>query len=143
MTLNSSLQMTSAVFEVCPFTQEEFFRLYRAPEYELFVRLRSHDAVLHFIEFNVQNLSQVLLVQCAENNDLINSVHELGRELAFRNIHSRVVELLINLGQAGLILLHAGNESDSACKHLGHFDCAEIRRHKDDAAREIDFSIVA
>src|SRR5207247_4377143 len=101
-----------------------------------------HDPVLNVVQFDVQHLSQVLLVQGVEHDDLIDSVHKLGRKLALRDVKSRVIHLAIDIFKVRLVLPDAGREPNSSGQHLTHFDGTEVRRHKHNTSGEVHFAIV-
>ena len=57
VTFDGTFEVSRAVFQICAFPKQELFRFSRASEDKFLVRLRRHDPVLNFIQFDIQNLS--------------------------------------------------------------------------------------
>src|SRR5260370_30643161 len=91
-TLDRPLQMARAVLEVRSFgKQETLTRIGQSEDEHLVVR-DIEDPLLNQVQFDVQDLLQLLGSERLEGHDL-HSVHELGSELPPRRGHSAASEL--------------------------------------------------
>ena len=104
VTLDGPLEVARTVFQIGSFPKQEFFRLRSTSEDELFIGLRRHDAILDVVEFDIQHLTQMLLVKRPEDHDLIDAVHEFRGELPFRHVQRRVIHLLVDFRQTFVVL---------------------------------------
>ncbi len=87
--------MARSVFRIGPFGKQEILHFGRAIEDEL-VCARSHQhPLLDHAQFNFQDLLQVLRTQRLEHDDLVDAVHELGRELPPCRIYRRTIDFFI------------------------------------------------
>ncbi len=69
--------MACTIFEVNSLTEQIFFRGVGAFEHE-FRAGRLGDAVLNSTQLDVEYLPQVMFLEAAEHDDLIDAVHKLG-----------------------------------------------------------------
>ena len=79
-------------------------------------------------------------LQRAEDDDLVDAVHELGRELAPRGIHRSAIDLLIELR---INRVRFRSEPHRAVDKFVHLAGAEVRRHNDQALREVYTAVIA
>ena len=126
MPFDGAFQMTCAVLQVRTFAEQELLGVRRTSENELFVGLRRHDPVLDVVQFDIQDLAEMVLAKRLENDNLINTIHEFRRKLLFRHIRRGVIQLPIDFLKIRLVLPDAGGESDSAAQHFAHFNRAKI-----------------
>src|SRR5580693_5583847 len=95
MPLNRPLQVSRTVTRVGAFLQQELLHTGSAIEYKL-VGARGHQhALLHHAEFDIKNLSQVLVPKSLEHHRLVDAVHELGRELAPSSFDCSALNLVV------------------------------------------------
>src|SRR5688572_16455167 len=94
-TFDGTLQVTSTVFEVDSFVQQELFCRIGAFENELRSG-RFRDPVLYRGKLDVEDPPQMMFLQAAEHDDLVDAVHELRRELSFRRLKRRAIYLSID-----------------------------------------------
>src|SRR3954451_22869737 len=110
--------MTSAIFRIGTFLQQELFYRGSAAEDELVVAGRLQDALLHHSQFNLEDLLQMFRAQGLEDDNLVDAVHELGGELATRSFLRRashlVVELIVNERRLG-------TETHASANEVAHF----------------------
>src|SRR5206468_1339363 len=114
--------------------------LVRAGEYEL-VRGRGHqDSLLHHSKFNLENLLQMLGPQGLKDHDLVDPVHELGRELAAGGIDRSAVNLVV---EAVVNNVWFGSKTKAPLDKVAHLSRPQVRGHDDDALGEIHTAVVA
>ncbi len=82
-----------------------------------------------------------------ERDDLIETIDELGRELAPRGVrataHDLSVELLVHGSVLGLPGAFARVETELGIDERAHLGGAQVAGHEDQRAGEIDFAVVA
>src|SRR6185295_18041665 len=78
----------------------------------------------------------------AEHNNLIDTAHELGRELTSRGFHGRPIDFLVDFRVLRILYAFAGRETDAAGNQFGHFTGAEVRSHDYHALRKVHAAIV-
>ena len=131
--------MPCAIFEINAFVEQKLLGLVGAFEYKFLTRT-AHNAFLHGIQFDFQNLPQMLIAQAAEDHHLINAVHEFRRKLAPRRFQRRAINLLIYLR---IHDTRFRGKANATRKHLAHFACAKVGGHNHDGARKIYAAVVA
>src|SRR6185503_10449670 len=144
MPLNRSLEMTRTILQICSFAQQKRLRFVRTVESKLPTRLRSDDAVLHFLQLYIEDLLQVVSGQSAKDHNLIDAVHKLRRKLALRHLKRCPIQLVIEGLHRSDVVSHPGSKPDtSALEHVRHFDCSEIGSHEDYTPRQVHSAVVA
>ena len=117
------LQVARSVFRIRALREQIIFDLRRAVENEL-VRPGSHQhPLLHHAELDFQNLFQVFRTQRFEDHNLIDAVHELGREFAPGRVNSSAVDLLV---QRRIDLHRFRRESKTTIDQAAHFTGAKV-----------------
>src|SRR4051812_37988321 len=105
--------MTSAVLQIDSFTKKQILCFRRTLEYELGT-CGGHNPVLYGLELKFQNLPQMVFLQRAEDDDLVDPIHELGRKLATSSLDRGSIDFLINLGIAVIFRPLARSKADSS-----------------------------
>src|ERR1035437_4689964 len=88
--------MACTVFKIDPLVEQEFLCLVGAFKDELGPS-RFSDAVLHGSQLDIEYQSQMMFLQSAKDDDLIDAVHELGREFPFGRLERCPIDLGIDL----------------------------------------------
>src|SRR5512146_46852 len=132
--------MTRSILQIGAFDQQEFFDSRRATEDELVISGSLQNSLLHHAQFDLENLRQVLRAQGLEDNDLVDAVHELRRELAARRLDRSAIDLFVELGVKGS---RNGREPHGAVDKFIHFGGAQVGSHHDDALRQVNAPVVA
>src|SRR5208337_2901983 len=139
MPLDGPLQVTRAILHVRSLADQEFLYRGRATEYELVIADSLKNPLLQHSKFDFEDLFQVFGTQGAKNHDLVDTIHELGGELAAGGVHRGAVDLAVEPGvQVGRLV----DESHAAVDELAHLRGAKVRGHDDNALGEIDSAIV-
>ena len=73
-----------------------------------------HDAVLYGLQFQIDNLSQVILFQGSVDDHLIDAVHKLRRKLSPSRFEGRVIDFLFYFGFARIQRKMSGSKTDPA-----------------------------
>ena len=82
----------------------------------------------------------MLGAQGLEHDGLVDTVHELGRELAASGFDGGAVDLVV---QGGVDLHALWGEAEAAVDQVAHLGGPQVRGHDDDALREVDAAVVA
>src|SRR5262245_1051686 len=114
MAFYRALQVPSAILDVGSLSQQELFCFRSTSKNELFVRLGRHDSTLNIVEFNIEHLTEVARCKRSEHNGLVDTVHELGRELALGHVEGGVVQLPVKVRQRDFILFNAGSKTNAS-----------------------------
>ena len=140
MTLDGAFEMPRSVLRIGAFGEKEVLYLRRAVEDEL-MRARGHQhSLLDHPQFDFEDLLEVLGTQRLEDDDLVDAVHELGRELAARRVHGRASNFFVER----VVDLHRSRrKAQTAIDQTVHLGGAEVGGHDDDAAGKIDAAVVA
>jgi len=139
---DGALQMTRSVPLVSAFPQEEFAGARVHGEGHRTGAGGADDTRLHFREFEIEDAIEFAGAERVEDHGTIDAVDELGREAAAGGVDSGVRHFVGKV-RVGASSRDAGCESEIRAYDRRHFGGAEIARHKDDAAREVDLAIVA
>src|SRR6266436_500269 len=117
--------MSRPVLVVDPFSKQTLFGSCRALKDERCFN-REHDPILNRTEFQFENLSNMLVLQRAEDDDLIYPVHKLRRELTSCSLNSSTVHLPINFSVVRASRFLSRSESDPTIDQLCHLTRAQI-----------------
>ena len=131
--------MACTIFEVDPLVKQKLFRLIRTLEDKLLPGSTS-DPILDRPEFNIKNLTQVFVAQAAEDDNLVDPVHKLGRELAPGRFNCGPIDLLINFRVDHPTLRR---KPDTTRDQFTHLTRPQIGGHNDDRTGEIDPPVVS
>src|SRR5258707_14062297 len=104
--------MSRPVLVVDPFSKQTLFGSCRALEDERCFN-REHDPLLHGTQFQFKNLSNMPVLQRAEDDNLIYPVHKLRRELSSCSLNSSTVHLPIDVSVVGILGFLSRSESDA------------------------------
>lgn len=74
-----------------------------------------------------------------EDDNSIDTVHELWRKLASRRFHCRAIDLLVKTSIQDIRLL---SEAQAALDQAGHLAGPQVRGHNNDALREVHLAVV-
>src|SRR5262249_3312358 len=137
--LYRAFQMTSPILCVGAFFEKEILDAFGTTEKELLGAGRFQDALLHHLQFEIENLLQVCRAQGLENYNLVNTVHELRCELASSRFYRCAIDLLVKA-----ILMHflLRGKSEAAVCQVRHLGRPEVGSHNNDAPREVDSPVV-
>jgi len=118
----------------------------RAPETPEFARVWFEHGVP--VRLDVEDAAQFGLPERTEHHDLIKPVHEFRSELAASRFHTALADLLVDLVVEDFARGHAlgflRRTKTEARSHQGrHLRRAEVARHEDHGATEIDLAVVA
>src|SRR3954470_15202945 len=145
--IDRALQVTRAVFQVRAFAQQVLLRVVGQRENERSAIRRAENALLDDVQLKRQNLPEFGLTEGPEYDGLVDTVHELRRELAPRRFDTRAADLLVELLVAnavgGLPLRLACGETEIGTKNRAHLGRAQIAGHEDQRAREVHAAVVA
>src|SRR4029078_4709851 len=112
-----------------------------ALEHKLFAGT-SHDPVLYLTKFELEYLLKMIFFETAEHDNLIDPIHEFGRELSLSGFRSGAIDLLVDV-----VLQHAfttrRGKSDGSRNKFTHFLCTQIGREENHTSREIHLTIVS
>src|ERR1044072_3977072 len=86
--------MARAVLQLYALDEQKSLRFLRAGEDKLLARAL-HNAVLHLAKLKLKYLPEMMFLEAAEDDDLINTVHEFGREFSLRRLRRRAIDLLV------------------------------------------------
>src|SRR6266508_1044988 len=99
--------------------------------------------MLDRLQFKIQDLAEVILIQRSENNDCVNPVHKLRRELTFGRFYRRPTYFLIYIGAAIVPRARRRSKTDTSADQFRQLARAQIRGHDDDCPGEIYVPVVA
>src|SRR5215475_5294130 len=102
ITLNGALQVAGSIALVGSLFQEEL-PAFACDSKQERPRRRVQHALLHLPEFDLQHLVQFLALQWMEHHYLVQSIHELWRELPPRRFHRGPLHFLVQ-SRYGLVL---------------------------------------
>ncbi len=144
---DGAFQVARAVLHVGAFRQQEILAGVGQSEDEGAVGRRIEDSLLYLIQFDVEDLAQLLGSERLEGHDFIEAVHEFRSELAAGGIDAAAREFAGELvvGDSGrdLLLLVADAETEAGRHHGGHFGGSQVAGHEDHAIGEVDLTVVA
>src|SRR6267143_1381168 len=118
--------MSRPVLVVDPFSKQTLFSPIRALEDEGCFS-REHDPFLHGTQFQFEDLSKMPVLQRAEDDNLIDPVHKLRRELSSCRLNSGTVHLPINVSVVRVLRFLSRSKSDPTIDQLRHLACAQVR----------------
>ena len=131
--------MPRAIFRIRALVQQESFHFRGAAKHELIGGSCHQDALLHHAQLDFQNLFEVFGTQGLEHHRLVDAVHEFRSEFPSRRFDRSAINFLI---QAGVHLRGFVRETESAIDQVTHLTGSQIRRHDDDALRQIDAPVI-
>src|SRR5258706_3736664 len=101
------------------------------------------DALLHHVKLNVHNPPQLLGAERLENDDLVQAVHELGRELSTRRLYADTRHLCVAFLIETSVVRRGIVEAQPRTAQGTHFAGAEIAGQDNHRRRKIDLAVVA
>ena len=91
------LQVPRAVLQVGAFAKQVVLARSRSARRRKPVGSEPEDALLHVVQFEVEDPAQLGLAERPEDHHLVDAVHELRRELAARGLHAGARDLVRQL----------------------------------------------
>src|SRR5947209_967212 len=89
--------MAGAILEVRTLAQEITLGSIGGLKYERLVARGVEDALLHQVQFDIQNLAQFIGTERLERDDLIQTVDELRRELPASSFDTAALDFAVKL----------------------------------------------
>ena len=119
--------------------QEESLHFRGAAKHELIGGSCHEDTLLHHTQLDFQDLFQVLGTQSLEHHRFVDAVHELRSEFPSSRFDRGAINFL---NQAGVHFRGFMRKTESPVDQVAHLAGAQIRRHDDDALRQIDAPVI-
>ena len=140
-----ALQMPRAVLQVCALAQEEVLAYRQCTEDELFSACDAMMRSLYLVQFDVKDLAQVLRISSVlENDNLVDSVHELRRELSLGSFERRSWTSSRSTSRSASRLVGAPDVNPIPPLTISLISTrAQIGGHEDHASRKINLAIVS
>src|SRR4030095_4952425 len=111
--LNGSLDVARPVPEIETFSEKHVLSRVGVLQ-DKFRSHRMHDAVLYGLQFQIDNLLQVILLQRSVHDHLIDAVHKLRRKLSPSRFQGSVIDFLFHFGLACIPRKMSRSKTDSA-----------------------------
>ena len=137
MAVDRAFQMARAVAQVGAFAKQEAAGA-RIETESATGAGGAEQAVLHGVEFEIENALELLGEQRAEDDDLVEAVHEFGREFPAGGVDGGVLDFPVE-GTAGLV---SGRETEARLHQAVDFARAEVGGEEDHGLGEIDAAVV-
>jgi hypothetical protein len=120
-TLDSALQMTSPIPEICALRQQELAGAIGDADLKRHSPGSGPDALLHHLKLNVNDPAQFLAAQRLKDYDLVQTVDKLWRELSTGRRYARACHLSLNLRVATGALRPRSLEPQPRSEQRAHF----------------------
>src|SRR5215813_6328124 len=119
--------MTCPVPQIRSLFQQEVESCIRAMEPEHVILLSREDPMLHLLQFEEQDLSQLYFCKRPEHDNFVDPVHEFRRKPSLRGIDSNSIDLAIYLFCRSV--LDSRRKTDSDRREAVHFTGTQVGRH--------------